>query len=218
MSPYWMTRSCHVAGEVAHQLRILVVIEEYWVCLPAPIYIQPTYSSQLISSFRKSKTLFCPMRVPVTHIVHIYYVHIRQNKTLKSPVFLTLTYTGYSRGTFYNCYYQVLSIYSLFVQLIALFLYLSTMLFLHFIPCCNRNSCRDVYSVNFDLASKIINGKACIYYIWTMCDSIFLPFGLKVTGDFVYGKLDFILKKYAGFVVLKKKNLDWKSHSYFSSS
>lgn len=39
-----------------------------------------------------------------------------------------------------------------------------------------------------------------------MCDSIFLPSGLKVTGDFVYGKLDFILKKYAGFVVLKKKN------------
>lgn len=51
-----------------------------------------------------------------------------------------------------------------------------------------------------------------------MCDSIFLPSGLKVTGDFVYGKLDFILKKYAGFVVLKKKNLDGKSHSYFNSS
>ena len=31
MSPHRMTRECHMAGEVAHQLKILVVIEEYWV-------------------------------------------------------------------------------------------------------------------------------------------------------------------------------------------
>lgn len=37
MSPHRMTRACHMAGEVAHQLKILVVIEEYWVWLPAPI-------------------------------------------------------------------------------------------------------------------------------------------------------------------------------------
>lgn len=77
-----------------------------------------------------------------------------------------------------------------------------------------------MYSVNLDLTVKIISEPTCIYHIYSMYDSIFLPSGLKATSEFVYCISDFILKKYEDLVrCIDEKTLDGKiSFTFYFNS